>query len=95
MAREGREGRNDEGEREVSTNETLNLAEFVTRGSAQLGSDRAVLVVAETDDRTNRQFRCHSICSPIRTANAAPRTCYQPAATQRAGNARISPCILG
>jgi polysaccharide export outer membrane protein len=48
-----REGRNDESEREVSTNETLNLAEFVTRGSAQLGSDRAVLVVAEADDGQN------------------------------------------
>jgi polysaccharide export outer membrane protein len=40
----GREGDNDEG----STHETLSFAEFAMRGSAPTGSERAVLVVAET-----------------------------------------------
>ena len=39
-----REGDNDEG----NTHETLSFAEFATRGNVQPGSDRAVLVVAET-----------------------------------------------
>jgi polysaccharide export outer membrane protein len=40
----GREGDNDEG----PTHETLSFADFAARGSAHLGSDRAVLIVSET-----------------------------------------------